>query len=95
MFDVFGMDWHTSHDEGAEVLSERLAGWQERYRDVTVERRLVCDRSTQWLQKEARGAHLVVVGTHGRGAFARMLLCSVSFAVAESAGVPVTAARGA
>lgn len=62
---------------------------------MTVERRLVCDRSTQWLQKEARGAHLVVVGTHGRGAFARMLLCSVSFAVAESAEVPVTAARGA
>ena len=54
VFPVLGMDWHTYRDEGAEVLGERLAGWQERYPDVTVQRRLVCDRPTHWLARRGR-----------------------------------------
>ena len=95
VFPVLGMDWHTYHDEGAEVLGERLAGWQERYPDVAVQRRLVCDRPAHWLVEEARRAQLVVVGSRGRGGFAGMLLGSVSTAVAEAAGIPVIVARGA
>ena len=30
VFPVLGMDWRKYRDEGAEVLAERLAGWQER-----------------------------------------------------------------
>jgi nucleotide-binding universal stress UspA family protein len=94
VFPVLGMDWHAYRDEGAEVLGERLAGWQERYPDVTVARRLVCDRPAHWLLEEARAAQLVVVGSRGRGGFASMLLGSVSTAVAEAAGSPVIIARG-
>ncbi len=95
VFPLLGMDWHTYRDEGAETLGERLAGWQERYPDVAVERRLVCDRPAHWLLDEASRAQLVVVGSHGRGGFAGMLLGSVSTAVAEAAEVSVIVARGA
>ena len=95
VFPVLGMDWHTYRDERTEVLGERLTGWQERYPDVTVQRRLVCDRPTHWPLDEAGRAQLVVVGSHGRGGFAGMLLGLVSHAVAEAARVPVIVARGA
>lgn len=94
VFPVVGMDWHQYEDEGHEILGERLAGWQERYPDVTVRRRIVCDRPARWLIDEARRAQMVVVGSRGRGGVSRMLLGSVSTAVAESAAAPVTVVRG-
>jgi nucleotide-binding universal stress UspA family protein len=93
VFPVLGMDWREYRDEGQEVLAERLAGWQEQYPDVAVRRRLVCDRPAHWLIEESRHAQLVVVGSHGRGGFAGMVLGSVSSAVAQSARVPVIVAR--
>jgi nucleotide-binding universal stress UspA family protein len=89
VFPVLGMDWHEYEDEGHEVLGERLAGWQERYPNVTVRRRIVCDRPARWLVEESQQAQLVVVGNHGRGGFPGMLLGSVSNAVAQSAKAPV------
>jgi nucleotide-binding universal stress UspA family protein len=86
---ALGMNWHQYEDEGHEVLGERLAGWQERYPDVVVRRRLVCDRAARWLIAESQQAQLVVVGNHGRGGFPGMLLGSVSSAVAQSANAPV------
>ena len=94
VFPIVGMDWHQYEDEGHEVLAERLAGWQEQYPDVTVRRRIVCDRPARWLIDEARRAQLVVVGCRGRGGLSSMLLGSVSTAVAESATAPVTVVRG-
>ncbi len=94
VFPIAGMDWRQYEDEGHEILGERLAGWQEQYPDVTVRRRIVCDRPARWLIDEAERSQLVVVGSHGRGGFGRMLLGSVSTAVAESATVPVTVVRG-
>ncbi len=94
VFPIVGMDWHQYEDEGHEVLGERLAGWQEQYPDVTVRRRIVCDRPARWLIDEAKRAQLVVVGSRGRGGLSSMLLGSVSTAVAESATAPVTVVRG-
>ncbi len=88
VFPILGMDWHRYEQEGHEILGERLAGWQERYPDVHVQRRIVCDRPARWLVDESRKAQLVVVGTRGRGGVPGMRLGSVSTAVAESASVP-------
>jgi nucleotide-binding universal stress UspA family protein len=93
VFPVLGMDWRDREREGQEILAERLAGWQERYPDVQVERLLFCDKPSRWLLKESERAQLVVVGSRGRGGFPGMLLGSVSSAVAQSARVPVIVVR--
>ena len=93
VFPLLGMDWREHEDEGHEVLAERLAGWQERYPDVTVRRRIVCDRPARWLIDESRQAQLVVVGSHGRGGYPGMLLGSVGSAVAREAKAPVIVVR--
>ncbi len=93
VFPVLGMDWRDREREGQEILAERLAGWQERYPDVHVERLLFCDKPSRWLLEESERAQLVVVGSRGRGGFPGMLLGSVSSAVAQSAKVPVIVVR--
>jgi len=93
VFPILGMDWHEREAEGQETLAERLAGWQERYPDVRVERKLFCDKPAHWLLQESERAQLVVVGSRGRGGFPGMLLGSVSSAVAQSARVPVIVVR--
>lgn len=90
---VLAESWHEREEEGREILAERLAGWQEQYPDVQVRRRLVCDRPAYWLLDESRSAQLVVIGSHGRGGFAGMLLGSVSSTIAQSATVPVLVVR--
>jgi nucleotide-binding universal stress UspA family protein len=87
-----GLDWRRFEDQGHEVLGERLAGWQEKYPDVHVHRRIVCDRPARWLIDESQQAQLVVVGSHGRGGFTGGL-GSVGSAVAQAAKVPVIVVR--
>jgi nucleotide-binding universal stress UspA family protein len=79
----------------ARVLAETLAGWAERYPDVDVVTRLVAGRPVPALVEESAGATLLVVGSHGHGWFAGMLLGSVSQAVLRHASVPVAVARPA
>jgi nucleotide-binding universal stress UspA family protein len=76
-----------------EVLAERMAGWQERYPDVTMRREVVFDYPARHLLAGAESAQLVVVGSRGRGGFAGMLLGSVSTAIVHGSGVPVIVAR--
>jgi nucleotide-binding universal stress UspA family protein len=94
VFEFPGVDWTTLQAMGEQTLSERLAGWQERYPDVLVRRVVVADRPAQQLLAQAESAQLLVVGSRGRGGFAGMLLGSVSTAVVHAARLPVMVARG-
>jgi nucleotide-binding universal stress UspA family protein len=85
--------WSALQAEAEETLAERLAGFRDRYPDVTVHRVVVPNRPAQHLLERADSAQLVVVGSHGRGGFAGMLLGSVSTAVVHAARTPVIIAR--
>ncbi|CAN5852733.1 universal stress protein TB31.7 [soil metagenome] len=88
-----GLDWATQCENGERALAEQLAGWQERYPDVPVERQLVFGDPAEHLIGASESAQLTVVGSHGRGGFAGMLLGSVSSAVVQAARMPVIVAR--
>ena len=87
------MEWSAQQSIASKNLAERLAGWRERYPDVTVHPRVVWDNPASHLLDEANSAQLLVVGSHGRGGFAGMVLGSVSTAVAHAARIPVIVAR--
>ncbi len=70
-------------------LSEVLAGWQEKYPDVTVHRAVVREHAVGGLVTASLSQHLLVVGSHGRHAIAGTLLGSVSQGVLHHAMCPV------
>lgn len=88
-------DWDRQREIGQQALAERLAGWREHYPDVSVDERLVFGDPAEKLLTASEEAQLTVVGSHGRGGFAGMLLGSVSSTVVQAARMPVIVARGA
>jgi nucleotide-binding universal stress UspA family protein len=88
-----GVEWSAMKCEEERALAEALAGWQEQHPDVAVRQVVVCDRPARQLVEWSERAQLVVVGSHGRGGFAGMVLGSVSAAVVHSARMPVIVAR--
>ncbi|MHA7651669.1 universal stress protein [Mycobacterium sp. ML4] len=76
-----------------EIMAERLAGWSEQYPDVAVQRVVARNDPTPQLVDCASTAQLVVVGSHGAGGFAAMLLGSVSAGVVLLTHVPIVVAR--
>ncbi|MGV9665245.1 universal stress protein [Nocardia niigatensis] len=85
--------WEPLRAQANEVLSERLAGFGERYPEVTVRRLLVMERPGQALLAESEHAQLVVVGSHGRGGFTGMLLGSTSSTVLHHVQIPTVVVR--
>ena len=88
-----GPDWPALRSVEDEALAERLAGWTERYPDVPVRREIVRNEPAPLLVDQSQWAQLVVVGGHGLGGFAGMLLGSVGTAVVQLVQAPVIVAR--
>ncbi|MBE1495720.1 nucleotide-binding universal stress UspA family protein [Amycolatopsis lexingtonensis] len=80
-------------DSGRRLLAQRLAGWQEKYPDVAVERRVEHDKPRSRLLSASHGAQLVVVGSRGRGGFGGLVLGSTSQALIHHAACPVMVVR--
>lgn len=89
------IDWEPVITHESKLLAERLAGWQEKYPEVSVERIVERDRPARSLLDAARDrdARLIVVGSRGRGGFAGLTLGSVSQAMIHHAPCPVLIAR--
>ncbi|MEU7768814.1 universal stress protein [Nocardia sp. NPDC049190] len=75
------------------VLAESLAGWQERFPDVEIQREVVTDRPEHYLLERSAHAQLLVVGCRGRGGFASLLWGSTSQALLISVGCPIMIVR--
>jgi nucleotide-binding universal stress UspA family protein len=86
-------EWARIEQNEAEVLAERLAGWQEKYPDVAVRRVLSKGRPFERLLDQAAGAQLIVVGSRGRGGIRGMLLGSTSQALIYHATCPLLVVR--
>jgi nucleotide-binding universal stress UspA family protein len=87
------MDWQAVAVEEDAVLAERLAGWGQKYPQVTVRRHVVRDGAAHALVECSAGAQLVVVGSRGRGNATGLLLGSVSHGVLHGAHCPVAVVR--
>jgi nucleotide-binding universal stress UspA family protein len=87
------LDWDDIVRREQLALAERLAGWQEKYPDVDVERRVARDVPARALVDLSHGAQLVVVGSRGLGGGIGLLLGSVSHAVLHRADCPVAIVR--
>ena len=87
------IDWPAAESMAEELLAERLAGWQDQYPDMQVNRIVLRDKPARQLVQRSENAQLIVVGSRGRGGFAEILVGSVGETVAQMARVPVIVAR--
>jgi nucleotide-binding universal stress UspA family protein len=91
--DTSTVDFNPLQQQAYEILAERLAGWHEKYPEVTVHREVVRDRPATALLRHAANAGLVVVGTRGRGGFRGLVLGSTSQHLLHHAPCPVAVVR--
>jgi nucleotide-binding universal stress UspA family protein len=89
------LDWQSAYVQGEGALSERLAGWAEKYPDVAVQRLVARGFAGHVLLDQAARAQLVVVGSRGHGEIAGLLLDSVSNALVHGATCPVAIVNAA
>lgn len=75
------------------VLAESMAGWSEKFPDVTVEQQVVRGHPVGALVQSAATASYLVVGARGRGPLRSLLLGSVSHGVLHHADGPVVVVR--
>ncbi|MEJ3653283.1 universal stress protein [Actinomycetes bacterium KLBMP 9759] len=87
-------DYRAEMREWAQAtLAQRLAGWAQKYPEVTVTRVVQCDRPAHQLLTLSESAQLVVVGSRGHGQVMGTVLGSVSNALVHRAGCPVAVVR--
>ena len=79
--------------EQKNLLTEALDPAHERWPNVPVETLVTEDRPTRVLVEKSAEAQLVVVGSHGRGAFTGMLLGSTSRSLLQASLCPVMVVR--
>ncbi|MCE7000675.1 universal stress protein [Saccharothrix sp. S26] len=91
--DTIRVQWQDMEEQQRQLLAQRLAGWQEKYPDVAVDRRVVRERAAKALIDASRDAQLLVVGSRGRGGFAGLLLGSTSQALVHHASCPLAVVR--
>ncbi len=75
------------------TLNEALTGHRERCPDVEVIEEAVHGHPVEVLRQAATGADLLVVGSHGHGTFAGMVLGSVSHALLHHSPCPMVVVR--
>lgn len=76
-------------------LSERLAGWRDKYPDVVLQEAIVRGRPTENLLRLSENAQLMVVGSRGRSGFVGAVLGSTSHALITHALCPVVVVKPA
>ncbi|NKE58370.1 universal stress protein, partial [Lentzea sp. PSKA42] len=86
-------DWAEVEADERRLLAERLAGREEKHPEVKVERVVLWDRAAPALLGLAARAQLLVVGSHGRGGFAGMLLGSTSRTLVYHSPCPLAIVR--
>ncbi|MCG7593010.1 universal stress protein [Mycobacterium sp. PSTR-4-N] len=80
-------------EEGQEILAQALAPLRQRHPTVPVHTLIRFEDPARQLLTQGERAQLIVVGSHGRGAVAGLLLGSVSTAVASEMRNPVIVVR--
>jgi nucleotide-binding universal stress UspA family protein len=83
------VDWELVAEEARRGLAEAIAGWSEKYPDVTVEQRVVRAHPVQALADAGRFAQLLVVGSRGHGGYVGLLLGSVAQGLVHHGPCPV------
>jgi nucleotide-binding universal stress UspA family protein len=89
----FMVNWEPAEAPEKQILAERLAGWQERYPDVKIQRVLTLEKPARALLDYGATAQLIVVGSRGRGGFSGMLLGSVRQKLIHHSDCPLIIAR--
>lgn len=84
---VYDLDQVQAEEE--RVLAEALAGYRDRYPNVTVRQEVLRAGASRTLIRKSEHAQLVVVGSRGRGGFTGLLLGSVSQQVLHHSHCPV------
>ncbi|MEU2102385.1 universal stress protein [Nocardia sp. NPDC019255] len=86
--------WSALAQQEEQLLSERLAGWCEKYPDVTVTKVVEKATPAQALLEHAEKAQLVVTGSRGQNRLTGLLLGSTSQNLLHHAASPVVICRG-
>ncbi|BDM69371.1 universal stress protein [Streptomyces nigrescens] len=82
-------DWPADLQESYIDISEALAGWQEKYPQVTVDQEVVMGSPAVQLAEAAVDARCLVVGSRGVGGFRGMVLGSTSRTLSHLAPGPL------